>query len=524
MEETKENDSKNSSKLNTNRSNDQLIDNVTNEELNDVAPIEPIIDNMETPIQEPVVAPESMNIEQAPLPDQNPPIEQISEPIVEPPKGEIKLTANEEFDLLTEEQKQEAINIISNVFISRGKDSFMYLSMQKEFLGEGFEIPYIFKLNTQNFSYSSENYFTYYYKVNHKKFEYQPVFLKHQYQISLWKFDDYGASKVKFQYFTPQHERVKDSAFRGFEIRNSLDNENILIQEKCNYSDDKMLIWIMDPYSFNIQSEILVDTVDPDFQLEEGSYDWYDYDFDNLSSQYPTKRNFDRAIWWNKGRYLMVYQTKPSKVPAYYFKIYDTTTKEVVSTLKRVNELKLMIFHVRIVPNDPESMYMTLFNYEKAWIIKINVFNSTIDIINSHSNFKQKPTDFFINDAADTWYILFGYYDFGRMNNKLYIFGVKESPVIDLYAPKGHKCMIPNYPISTLQNNWFVSIYNNESNFYSASSAGKILFKSIYVENNNQFFNSYNTKDIAMTSGNSVVSICETNNGDYGLIIFPAKE
>ena len=398
----------------------------------------------------------------------------------------------------------------------------MYLSMQKEFLQEGFEIPESIKLNIEDFTYSNDNYFYTYFKSKYKGFEYQPLFLKHQFQISLWRFDEYGASKVKDEYFTPQNERKTDPSFRGFELKNSIDNENILIQEKWNYSEDKMLIWIMDSLTLKIQNEIVVDTVDPDFVLPENSYDWYDYDYDNLSSQFPTKRNFNRAICWNKGKYLMVYQTKPSKVPAYYFKIYDTTTKEVISTLQRVNELKLMIFQVKVISNEPECLHMTLFNYDKACIIKINVFNSTIDIINSHSCFKQKPSDFYINDTADTCYVLFGYYDYGRMNNKLYIFGVKESPEIDIYAAKGHKLIIPNYPISTFQNNCFISIYNNESNFYSASSAGKVFYKSAFIDNT-QFFNSYSTKDISMTSTNAIVGICETNDGDYGLIMFQPK-
>jgi hypothetical protein len=61
--------------------------------------------------------------------------------------------------------------------------------------------------------------------------DYVPPIAREAFQISLWKYDNFGLVKIKDRYFTPKSDIYKDPEFLGFKIQPSLDGTHLLISE-----------------------------------------------------------------------------------------------------------------------------------------------------------------------------------------------------------------------------------------------------------------------------------------------------
>ena len=70
------------------------------------------------------------------------------------------------------------------------------------------------------------------YKPEDSNVEYQPRMQREKYQISVWKVSNHWASRIKFNYFTPTTDKVKDDNFGGFELNISEDGNHIYLIEK----------------------------------------------------------------------------------------------------------------------------------------------------------------------------------------------------------------------------------------------------------------------------------------------------
>jgi hypothetical protein len=55
------------------------------------------------------------------------------------------------------------------------------------------------------------------------------------------------------------------------------------------------------------------------------------------------------------------------------FHIYDTETKEVVNSIHRTDELKKTIFSYKQDPDDPNTLYMTTWDYNEWYIAKVDI-------------------------------------------------------------------------------------------------------------------------------------------------------
>ena len=91
---------------------------------------------------------------------------------------------------------------------------------------------------------------------------YVPPAFRCNYQISIWKTDEYGVVKIQEKYFTPENKRASDIKFQGFNLQLSLDEQTMLMIEKDQEKQRDLLVISFDLYSLEILSEILVDTVD----------------------------------------------------------------------------------------------------------------------------------------------------------------------------------------------------------------------------------------------------------------------
>lgn len=145
----------------------------------------------------------------------------------------------------------------------------------------------------------------YYPKKPFQKVDYQPRIMREKLQISLWRFDAYGIVKIKDRYFTPKHEKFSRDSWPGFEpMTFSLDKEEIILVQKKSSTDREPLVLIIDAFSLEVKHELVVPTIDEEFEGGDGYYDHY---YDDSSSAYPTKGDMPKVLVWNHCKYLMVH-------------------------------------------------------------------------------------------------------------------------------------------------------------------------------------------------------------------------
>lgn len=79
------------------------------------------------------------------------------------------VTSAEIYDTLTEEQKQEVINITFEILLeNKTVDSYVYHGLHPKLQAPGFNIDPNFKLSQENFTYNKENYNDFYFKMQYK--------------------------------------------------------------------------------------------------------------------------------------------------------------------------------------------------------------------------------------------------------------------------------------------------------------------------------------------------------------------
>lgn len=84
---------------------------------------------------------------------------------------------------------------------------------------------------------------------------------------------------------------------------------------------------------------------------------------------------------WDRGRYVMSKITQSAKLHnGFAFKIYDTTTKEVVSYIHRKHDdlLTEFIYDIRMHPKDHDKLVFIMNTIENFDILEVDVVNAKI--------------------------------------------------------------------------------------------------------------------------------------------------
>ena len=109
--------------------------------------------------------------------------------------------------------------------------------------------------------------------------EYQPPIMRCKYQISIWKFDQYGLVKIKDRYFNiknePKPDDISSSDDFTLQLDTSIDSKNIVVKQSKTNLFDTQIVLVLDPYSLEILSETVVSVIDNSF-VDHGQVDFYD--------------------------------------------------------------------------------------------------------------------------------------------------------------------------------------------------------------------------------------------------------
>ena len=104
-----------------------------------------------------------------------------------------------------------------------------------------------------------------------------------------------GVSKIKNSYFTPELAEIGNPDFGGFEVKMSLDHQNIVLVE--NHSNNKdtnkntLVVLVFDLYTLDKISECEVENVNSEY-LDEDNSDFSDEYVLNFSLFYVNELNF----------------------------------------------------------------------------------------------------------------------------------------------------------------------------------------------------------------------------------------
>lgn len=91
----------------------------------------------------------------------------------------------------------------------------------------------------------------------------------------MWKVGSRGVIKIKNSYFTPELAEIGNPDFGGFEVKMSIDHQNIVLVE--NHSNNKdtnkstLVVLIFDLYTLDKISEFEVQNVSAEYMDEDNS-------------------------------------------------------------------------------------------------------------------------------------------------------------------------------------------------------------------------------------------------------------
>jgi hypothetical protein len=91
----------------------------------------------------------------------------------------------------------------------------------------------------------------------------------------VWKVNSQGAIKIKNSYFTPELAEIGNPDFGGFEVKMSLDHQNIVLVESHSKNKDTnkntLVVLIFDLYTLDKISEYEIENVNTEYIDENNS-------------------------------------------------------------------------------------------------------------------------------------------------------------------------------------------------------------------------------------------------------------
>lgn len=161
----------------------------------------------------------------------------------EPVINKIELTSENKFSKLSDELKQEVVNLTCDLEIEYEYDyGLTYLNIDPKLKREKSEGDYQdYEQLKSDFNYINEKYLTYNYKQKYENIEFEPQIQRCKYQLSIWKYDQTGCVKVRDKYFNSELENRLDPDFVGFELSESIDGSKLLVQQKYNYKQESKI-------------------------------------------------------------------------------------------------------------------------------------------------------------------------------------------------------------------------------------------------------------------------------------------
>lgn len=138
-------------------------------------------------------------------------------------------------------------------------------------------------------------------------------------------------------------------------------------------------VLVFDFYTFDKIVEFEVDTTEPSYLDRED----YNSDNDTLNPQFnavwATADTFPKITWWNEGRYILsCVGAKPESKVWYEFRVYDSVTHNITSTVRRLDHDSLsgLLLDVNYNPKDPESLVMIFKEGPVYSIIEVDLITA----------------------------------------------------------------------------------------------------------------------------------------------------
>jgi hypothetical protein len=304
--------------------------------------------------------------------------------------------------------------------------------------------------------------------------DYVPPIAREAFQISLWKYDNFGLVKIKDRYFTPKSDIYKDPEFLGFKIQPSLDGTHLLISENIWDSDEKQTVLVMDAYNFEIKNEIEIQLNEHDFEIDE-DYEQTDEDYLNFDEPFPTDEHVPRSMLFGNGKYIITAVSKTESILHYYYKITDVEAKKVVHKIERVRQLRdHWLMSMQIDPKDNTQLYASLFKKGLISIIRIDALNGTFQLVAENKTIIED----LVKDIRldQDWKQVFVNFTFDTSETEKHIvvkYNIGDSSEINKSKIKDYKSSMPTiwHASSTCENLYIRSCFVNEEIYFDIHGA-----------------------------------------------------
>ena len=142
-------------------------------------------------------------------------------------------TTGERFNRLNSNEKQIIVdNTVDQIILkNQRKHKYNYQNYEKCLRPKGYQIPTDEKLYHENTKEQDINRVHWDKQWSFQNITYRPQILREKLQLSIWKVDTYGVSKLQFIYFSPKNQRMMSEDARNFRLQSSLDNKTVCIVE-----------------------------------------------------------------------------------------------------------------------------------------------------------------------------------------------------------------------------------------------------------------------------------------------------
>lgn len=220
-----------------------------------------------------------------------------------------------------------------------------------------------------------------------------PAAFKSNYQLSIWKIDDFGVVKVQDKYFTLKNKRASSVNFPGFSLQLSLDEQTMLMIEKDQEKNRDLLVVSFDLYSLEILSELLIDTVDESIKNEKYYRGKAAESDSNYNGPYQIGGDIPKVNSWNFGKLILGLVTSSinSRI-VYKFRIYNASSKSVQNTIVRGghNLLKNKIISMTYFEENEDILHWATLVKNDIVMLQVDMITGAVVQLARYTGFTPK--------------------------------------------------------------------------------------------------------------------------------------
>lgn len=214
----------------------------------------------------------------------------------------------------------------------------------------------------------------------YKKSEFENTILNHRLQLSMWRVDDQGVTKIDQVYFSPSYDFDQIDTLK---MRMSIDNITLMITSQQVYSSSKQPVLLFNVNTLEKIGEMEVERV----RAIDQEYDKEELETTNFRRDY----SLPIITGWAQGDYLLVQiTTGVYEESCYGFDIVSSETGEVVDSVLRTQYLAdYEILQFREDAKKDDVLYVVLRdpNELDLFVVKWNPFQDTQTLICTYKGF-----------------------------------------------------------------------------------------------------------------------------------------